>query len=154
MDHGVAPLLVGPHRRTDDARDAIRSGRLDTERAALALGRGGKLAGIPGSGDGVVAQPDTERLCVGDTRFAVAEQGAYLSPLPLQRTVGGIGQQWRFVARLRHAERTRQPRHGILVYLGRRVREAAAGAEEQQHDRKAQPVAPAPGLDQQAVGWR
>ena len=45
-------------------------------------------------------------------------------------------QQWRFVARLRHAERARQLRHGILVHLGRRMREAAAGAKEQQHDRE------------------
>ena len=154
MDRSVTPVLIGPHRRTNDPRDAVWRGRLNAERAAPGFDFGGKLAGIAGPGDGVVAQPGTERLRVGDTRFAVAEQGAYFGPLPLQRAVGGVGQQWRFMARLRHAERARQFRHGILVHLCRRMREAAAGTEKQQHDRKAQPVAPAPGLDQQAIRWR
>jgi hypothetical protein len=153
MDHDMSPVLVGPHRRTNDAREAVRRGRLDAERAALGLSLRGKLAGIAGPGDDIVAQPGTERLCVGDARFAKAEQGAYFSPLPLQRAVSGIGQQWRFAARLRHAERARQPRHGVLVHLGRCMREAAPSAEEQEHDRKAQPVSPAPCFDQQAVGW-
>ena len=145
MDCGVTPVLIGPHRRANDPRDAVRRGRLNAECAAPSFNFGGKLAGIAGPGDGVVAQPGTERLRVGDTRLTVAEQRAYFGPLPLQRAVGGVGQQWRFVARLRHAERARQFRHGILVHLGCRMREAAAGTEEQQHDRRAEPVPPAPG---------
>jgi predicted mannosyl-3-phosphoglycerate phosphatase (HAD superfamily) len=50
-------------------------------------------------------------------------------------------------ARLRHAKGARQLRHRGPVHLGRGAREAAPGAEEQQHDGKAQPVSPMLGLD-------
>jgi hypothetical protein len=147
VDCGGATVLVGPQRRADDARDAVGGGRLDTERAAPGFGIGSKLNGVAGPGDSVVAQPVAKRLRVGDACLAETEQGAYLSALPLRRAVGSVGQQRFGDARLRHAKGARQLRHRGPVHLGRGAREAAPGAEEQQHDGKAQPVSPTLGLD-------
>jgi hypothetical protein len=151
LDRRITPLVVGAHGAADDARDAIRGGRLETERAAPGLGLRGELAHVARPGDDGVAQPGAELIRVGDRRFPEAEQGAYLGALSFGRAVGGLGQQRRPGRGCRHAERARELRHRILVHLGRGAGEAAAGAEEQQHDREAQPAAPAPGLDQQPV---
>lgn len=51
----------------------------------------------------------------------------------------------------RHARCARRFRHGALVHFGRGTRGAAADAVEQGHDGQAWPVAPALGLDRQAV---
>ena len=118
MDHGGAPVLVGPHRRTDDARDAVESGRLDAERAAPGLGLCGKLNGVAGPGNAMVAQPGAKRLRIGNARFAETKQGTYLRALPLRRAIGGIGQQRFTRTWFRHAEAARQLRHCGPVHLG------------------------------------
>jgi hypothetical protein len=151
VDRVATPFVVGAHRRADDAREAVRAGRLDPERAAPGLGFGRDLADVAGPGGNVVPQPGAEVLGVGDARLAEAEQGAYLGTLPLQRAVGGVGQQRRRIARRRHAQCARQLRYRAPVHLGRGAGEAAAGAVEQQHDREAQAAAPALGLDEEAV---
>ena len=122
-------------------------------RAAPGLGLRGELGRVARPGDDGVAQPGAELFRVGDRRLPEAEQGAYLGALPLEpcgrRRSGSSGAPARGC---RHAERAREPRHRILVRPRPAARgEAAAGAEEQQHDGEAQPAAPAPGLDQQAV---
>ncbi len=151
---GGAPLVVGPHRRADDARDAAGGGWLDTERTAPGLGVRSKLNEVAGHGDGVVAQPSTKGLRVGDARLTETKQGKYLGALPLRRAVGSVGQRRFGDARLRHAKGARQLRHCGAVHLGRRARETATGAEEQQHDGKVQPVGPALGLHQRPVRLR
>ena len=122
--------------------------------AAALLQLGGKATVVAGQGDGMVAQPGAELFGIGNRRLTEAEQGADLGPLPLQRAIGGAGQQQGRATRRRHAERARQPRHHVLADLAGGAREAAAGAEEQQHDGEAQPAGPALGLDQQAVRRR
>ena len=153
MDGGVEAVLVGTHGAADDAPDAVRGGRLDAERTAALFQPGGEAAVVADFGDGVVTQPGPERLGVCDRRLAEAEQGADLGPLPLQRTISGVEQQ-RPGVRLRHAERARQFGHRALADLVDGAWEAAAGAEEQQQDGEAQPVAPALGLDQEAIRRR
>jgi len=154
MDHGSARVFVRQHRRPDDARDAVGGGRLDAERTASGLGVCGKLDGIAGLGDGVVAQLGDKRLRIDDARLAEAKQGTDLGALPLRRTIGGIGQQRRGNAWLRHAKAVRQPRHRGPVQFGWCARETATSAEEQRHDREAEPVGPALGLDQRTVRQR
>ena len=130
MDHGGAPVLVGPHRRTDDARDAVGSGRLDAERAAPGLGLCGKLNGVAGPGNAMVAQPGAQRLRIGNARLAETKQGTYLGALPLRRAIGGIGQQRFTRTWFWHAEAARQLRHCGPVHLGSHPGEAATGAEQ------------------------
>ena len=140
MDCGSPPILVDPHCCADDACGAVGGGRLDAERTAPGFGVRGKLDGVAGPGDGMVTQPGDKRLRVGDARLTEAEQGTYLGALPSAVRSAASGSSG----------------SAMLGSGTPRVRAnsatAAPSAEEQQNDGTVQPVGPALGFDQRAVG--
>ncbi len=154
MDGCNALVLVGSYRRTNDARDPVGGWWLDAERPASGLSVCGKLGGVAGFADSMVAQPGAKRLSVGNARFPETEQGAYLCALPLRRAVVGIGHQRCCKARLRHAKAARQFRYCGFVYLSRCARKSPTSKEEQQHDRETQPVGQPLRLDQRTIRER
>ena len=62
MDGRNALVLVGAHRRANNACNPVRGGWLDAERAASGLGICGKLNGVVRFADSMVAQPGAKRL--------------------------------------------------------------------------------------------
>ncbi len=134
---GAEALVIGMKRGANDTLDAISARRLDLESTAPPFEGAGQLNHIAIVGDSMIAQPFRQRIAIGDSRLAKAEQGADFGAVAFEGTL----------VKIEHIDRL-DGRTDLSCYgdnrfkfdLRRVARKATARAIEQQQHRERQLV--------------
>ena len=149
MDFATKPLVIGVHRGTNDALDAIGSGRLDLEDATALFEGARQLDHIATVGHSMITQPFRQHFAIGNGRLAESDQLPDFNAVTNERAFTNVEHARRLC---RNAKLLGNRRDGRRIDLGWVARKATVEPEEKKQRREGHSAFDRLGPDQGAVG--